>query len=47
MSKNIPKLRVEKGRKTAYEMMINNNELFLKAHKEQEVRKVGCQALKR
>lgn len=47
MSKNIPKLRVEKGRKTNYEMMINNNELFLKAHEEQEVRKVGRQTLKR
>lgn len=38
---------VKKARKITYEMMINNNELFLKAPKEQEVQKVVCQASKR
>lgn len=36
-TKNIPKLRVEKGRKNTYEMMVNNNGLFLKAPEEQEI----------
>lgn len=40
--KSIPKLRVEKGRKTTYEMMVNNNELSLKAPEEQEIGKVVC-----
>lgn len=30
---------VKKARKITYEMVINNNELFLKAPKEQEVQK--------
>lgn len=45
--KKYPKIKSEKARKITYEMMLNNNELFLKAPKDQEVRKVVCQASKR